>query len=358
MIDQRNTNPMIATGTPTLVTGALTVDPDLAASLNGPTNYYSAIDSPSLSMTSSLSIELFLKLASLPGATLDVVRKTGSYRIQVDTSGRVLFKVENGASSVTVTSSAISTGSWYHLICIYNGGYAGTPQFGKTTAGASLLGLEDDNGNNKAVSRFTLIETALLSSVNILLGYTDEIWGVQACGVVYADNAGVPGALVTASPVSYLYPPNPPRGTFGWVSFPVSAAVPAGTYHIGCVTDTVGPPGKVAIFARNDASGGATSRRNDSVTGPSNPFGSVSSATAAVLPVYCDYVPVTRTGTEGQALIYVNGALNASAAYSSGVADTANALEVCPALTAQVDELSIWNKALTAVQVATHFTAH
>src|SRR4029077_15087570 len=106
MQDLLNHNTLNITGTPTLVPGALTVDPDQALSFSGPTSFASAPDSASLSITGSLSIELFLNLPSLPGSTLDVIRKTGSYRIQVNTAGNVLFNVVNGASSVTVTSNA------------------------------------------------------------------------------------------------------------------------------------------------------------------------------------------------------------------------------------------------------------
>ncbi len=361
MRDEMNHNALTATGTGTLVTGALTVDTDQAISLNGPTSFFSATDSTSLSITGSLSIELFVKLSSLPGATRDIVRKTGSYAVQVTSSGQVLFVVTGPSSSVTVTSTTtLSTNTWYHLVCVYNGNYSGAQQFGKATLGSTILGLADGNGNNNLVGKFTLVETALLKHVNMALEYTDEIWLVQLRGVVYADNAGAPGALVAVSPEPVLYyqPPTPALRSWTWVSFPVSAAVPAGDYHIGVVSDTAGPPGKVAIFVSRDTTGGVTSVHNDSVTGPSDPFGTILGSTADNLSVYCDYTAVARTGNEGKALIYINGARNVSSVYSGGIADTANAVEIAPAVAAQVDEVSIWNKALTPVQIATHYNAH
>ena len=114
----------------------------------------------------------------------------------------------------------------------------------------------------------------------------------------------------------------------------------------------------MAIFASRDTTGGVTSSRNDSVTGPSNPFGTVTTSSVSNLSAYCDYTAVARTGNEGKALIYINGAKNVSAVYSGGIADTANALEVTPSVAAQVDEVSIWNKALSPVQIATHYNAH
>ncbi len=359
MRDEMNTNTLTVTGTPTLVDGALTVDADQALEFSGPTSYASALDSTSLSITGSLSIELFLNLASLPGSTKDVVRKTGSYAVQVDSTGHVLFVVTGASTSVTVTSStALGTGTWYHLVCVYNGEYSGTPRFGKTTVGSSSVGLEDDNANNKLVTKFTLLEPALLTRVNMALQYTDEIWSASSCGVVYSDDAGVPDALVAASDVVTLSPPNPAYRAWTWVGWPVSAVVPAGDYHLGMVNDTIGPAGKIAIFASRDTTGGVTSRRNDSATGPSNPFGSVSSTTTENISTYCDYTAISRTGEEGKALIYLNGARNVSSAYTGGIADTANALEITPAMAAEVDEVSVWNRALTPVQIATHYNAH
>lgn len=359
MRDEMNHNPMVVVGTPTLVAGALTIDPDQALALSGPTHYVYATDSPSLSVTGSLSVEMFLRLTAYPGTWQDVVDKTSSYNIAVSPSGQIAWTLLNGANTVVVGSNVLlALNTWYHIVCVYNGEYAGGNAFGAGSTGATTLGLEDDNGNNKVVSKYTLVETALLRNVHVLMGYTDEIWGVNACGVVYADNAGVPGDLVAASGVSYLYPPNPPHKSYDWVRFPLSAAVPAGDYHIGCVTDTVGPSGKIAIFAKRDTTGGTTSWRNDSVSGPSDPFGAVTVSSTDSITMYCDYTAVSRTGQEGKALIYINGALNTSAVYSGGVADTANALQITPSMAAQVDELSVWNRALSPVQIATHYNAH
>lgn len=362
MQDLLNHNTLNITGTPTLVAGALTVDPDQALAFSGPTSYASALDSASLSITGSLSIELFLRLPSLPGSTLDVLRKTGSYSVQVNTSGNVLFNVVNGASSVTVTSNAtLSTSTWYHLVCVYDNEYAGAQSFGKTTVGSTTTQVDDGDDNNKAVTRFTLVEPALLQAVNLSLQYTDELWPVQMCAVVYANNAGLPDALVTRSGVQTLSSPTPQWRSATWVNFPLTpAVVPAGTYHLGYVADTIfgGGGAKPVLAIGREATGGLTSRRNDSVSGPSDPFGVVTSSNTDVLAAYCDYTATSRTGNEGKALIYVNGARNISASYSAGIADTANPLEVCPAMAAQVDEISIWNKPLSSVQVATHYTAH
>jgi Concanavalin A-like lectin/glucanases superfamily len=360
MQDQLNRNPLSVTGTPALVTGALTVDPDQALQFNGTTNSASALDSTSLSVTGSLSLEMFLRLAALPGSTKDIVRKTGSYAVQVNSSGNVIFQL-TGTATTTITSNvALTTNRFYHLVCVNNGNYSGVQQFGKTTLGATQFQVDDDNGNNKTVGKFTLLESALLRDVNLSLQYVDEVWPVQMCAVVYADNAGVPGALITKSDVQVLNTPTPQWRAWTWVNFPLTpAVVPAGTYHIGYVADTVaGPLGKSVLVIGSDTTGGTTAKRPDSVTGPSDPFGGVSVSTTNTLAAYCNYTAISRTGFEGKVLMYIDGARNVTANHGAGITNTANTLDVCPALAAQVDEISIWNKPLTSVQVATHYTAH
>ena len=362
MRDEMNRNTLSVTGTPSLITGALTVDTNQALSFNGPTSFASATDSTSLSITGSMSIELFLWLDSLPGVTRDIVRKTGSYAVQVNTSGRVLFVLTGPSSNVTVTSNvSLSTGRWYHLVCVYNGNYAGAQVFGKTSIGSTTAQVDDDNGTNKAVSKFTLLEPALLNTVNLSLEYTDEIWPVEMCAVVYSSSStGDPDTLVTSSAVQVLSPPNPAWRSWTSVPFGLSPAlVPAGDYFLGYVSDTQsGPLAKAPLVIGRETSGGDTRKRPDSVSGPSSPFGTSVLTSADQLAAYCSYTAVGRTGHEGKALIYIDGSLNVSGAYTGGIADTTNALEVTPSVAAKVDEVSIWSKALTSNQVATHYTAH
>lgn len=356
-----NHNALAVTGTPTLTTGALTVDTDQALAFNGTTNSASATDSTSLSITGSMSIELFVYLSSLPGSTKDIVRKTGSYAVQVNSSGNVLFVVTGPSSNVTVTSNVtLSTGRWYHLVCVYNGNYSGTPRFGLTSTGSSTLTIDDDTGSNTGVTQATLSEQGILTSVSMALQYFDEIWPVSMNAVVYSDTSSLPGALVTQSPVSTLNVPTPAHRVPTWVTFPLEPVlVPAGTYYLGYQSDTIaGTLNKLALKIGMNPTGGLTALKNAAVGSPPNPFGTAASSTANVISAYCDYSPTSRSGDEGKAIIYINGAKNVSAAYAGGIADTANSLDVCPALAASVDEISIWDKALSPVQIATHYTAH
>jgi hypothetical protein len=177
--------------------------------------------------------------------------------------------------------------------------------------------------------------------------------------VVYADVAGAPGALVTSSPVQTLNPPSPQWRNWTWVTFPLTpAVVPAGSYHIGYIADTVAGISKAPLVVGRISTGGVTSRRNDSVSSPSDPFGTVTSSNADLLAVYLDYTAVGRTGNEAKALLYINGVRVASSVYSAGAADNANPFEIASNVAMHVDEVSVWNKALSPVQIANHYTAH
>lgn len=379
-----NANALAVTGTPTLATGALTADTDQALTFNGTTNSAAATDSASLSIANSLSIELFAKLAAYPGSTQAIVTKSGSYSVSVTSAGLVVFTIIGPSVTTTLTSNvALGTNVFNHIVCVYNAGLGGiggagwddlwgsawggspppnTQYFGKATNGAIQVQVDDGDGDNTAVTSTTLLEQALLRSVTLSLQYFDEIWPVSMSAVVYADNAGLPGALVTKSDPLTLSPPLPAWRSPTWVRFTLTPiVVPAGTYHIGYVADTLfgGPGSKPVLSIGADSAGGNTSYQGgDNPDSPPSPFGARSRNTANVLAAYCDYNATSRTGLEGKALIYINGALNVSTPRTDTIVDSTNSLQICPSLAATVDEVSIWNKPLSPVQIATHYTAH
>lgn len=108
-------------GAPTLVAGALAHDTDQASSFDG-ARYGSVPDSPSLSPTAEVAIECWIKLSALPGSTKSAVEKGGAYSLAIDSAGHVLFSVTGSESTATATSStALSTGLWYHVVGSYDG---------------------------------------------------------------------------------------------------------------------------------------------------------------------------------------------------------------------------------------------
>lgn len=356
MLDQMNRNPMTVSGSPPLVDGLLTIDTDQALQFDGSTDSASAADSPSLSITGSLSLELLIELPSIPGSTKTIYAKAGSYTIQVNSSGKLLFKVENGASSVTVTSVATLLANVPYLVgCVYNEGYSGTEQFGQASHGADSA-RQAVNDDTKYVTSFELPETALLNTVYLSLNYPDEVHAVDVIALVYADEAGAPGALVAQSAPQNINDESLWRNpTF--VAFPVAAVVPAGTYWLGFMG--LDPYPGAGLYVTGASSGGTTKSGADTFSdGAEDPFGTVAGTTADLLSVYATYSAVGRTGLEGKAAIYLNGAVDQSAAYTDGIADTANAFQHATTDAAVIaDELSIWDRALTAVEFANHYRA-
>ena len=204
-------------------------------------------------------------------------------------------------------------------------------------------------------------EAGIVSSITMSLRYYDEIWPVTMRALVYTDSGGNPNALVATSESQTFNTPTILWGTYSWITFPITPVLlSAGDYHIGGIADTEAGPltGKTVLNIGRETSGGDTERRNDSVSSPSDPFGSVTSATADTLAVYASYTATERTGREGTAAVYINGAFDKSEAYTSGIADNANAVSIAPSFACSLDEISIWNRVLTDLEVATHYTAH
>jgi hypothetical protein len=356
-------NPMVVTGTPTLATSLLTVDPDPALTFNGTTNSAQAVDSASLSFTSSMSLECLVKFASVPGSTKDIAAKASSYALQINSAGKLLWKLDNGASTVTVTSNTtILPNTTYHVVGVYNGNYAGATQFGKTTQGATTTpvigdffqGSEQAGNNNKMATKSTLLEQGLLTGVVMdLLRTPDSTLNEIVRAHIYAGTtASTATKVVESSDVLLSTSSLPARA---WLTFPVGALMEAGDYWIGPAGGETS--GNFSIGC--ESSGGLSAYKHDLLSdGLSDPFGTPGATDAKILAVYANYTATSRTGDEGKALLYINGTLDNSSAYTAGIADNANALQVAPSVAVTIDELSVWNRVLKPVEIAQHFTAH
>jgi hypothetical protein len=361
MRDVMNRNPMTVTGTPTLVAGPLTVDPSQGLQWNGTTNSGSTPDSASLSYTGSMSMELFLKVAAYPGSTQKIWGKDSSYQIQINSTGHLIFRLDNGGSNVTVTSVAtIPLNTWVHVVCVYNGNYAGAQQFGKTTQGAATTPILGDffqgsgsGHQNKMATKFTLLEQALLNSIVMDLVRTpDTTLNEFVRAHIYAGTTAAAAAKVAESADVLLSASSLPARA--WVTFPIGALMEAGDYWFG----PAGGESSQAFSIGCETSGGSSAYKNDLLSdGLSDPFGTPGSTDAKILAAYGNYTATSRTGDEGKALLYINGVLDNSAAYTLGIADNANALTVAPSLACFTKDRSVWPRVLKPVDIARHYTA-
>lgn len=353
-------NPLTVTGVPTLIPGMLTRDTDQALRFAAGQSF-SAADSVSLSVTGSMSIEFLFSVPALPGANANIIAKTGSYVLQIRTDGKLQLDLTGPSSSVSlVSATALVPGRRYHVVAVYNGNYAGTPEFGSTTltTGTPLQAeltkfATGSSALNKQVSLHTSPEVGLVTAMQMPLARDDEVWTCEIRMVAYADAAGVPGGLLVQSD-PLVIPSIPVRNpTFQWYTFPAAGIIPAGPIWLGYQAKRTNGQQWTA-FAASSSTRAIADSFDD---GAAATFGAGTLTASMLLAALVDYTPIARTGLEGKALLYIDGALDASAVYAGGIADTANALVIGGA-GYDVDEGSIWGRALSPVEIGSHYTAH
>lgn len=114
-------NTMTLANTPTLVTGALSADPDQALSFNGTDEDGSAADSVSLSPTGVMSELFYVNRATAPASTEFIAGKGRSYWAELRTDGKVQFSVRKDSTVTTVVSSVSVVGAFHLVHCVYDG---------------------------------------------------------------------------------------------------------------------------------------------------------------------------------------------------------------------------------------------
>jgi len=380
MEDVLHQNYASTTGTPSQLTGtasALT-DGDSALRLSA-TDTWVVPDSASSSLTvadggsGGMAMSGWFSLPSLPGSTQTILGKVGSYELKVTSAGKLQWILTNGANTVTVTSTAtISTGTWYHFAGVYNGDYTGTAIFGKQTTGSLQYGFPPDyraggptNANNLQVSIFPLLEKGQITSVVADFQRYYDATGLQdLAAVVYeVDDTGALARLLAQSAGQRLGS----DATRAWVQFNLSCSAFQGNVGLGIVSGAVLGTDLTNMQLGYEAAGGSSKARKSVVSdgtaasgitgGAVDPFGTPVISNASTLAIYANYTPIGRTGAEGHALIYLNGVQDATTAYTHGIADTANNLQHPAGVAVDLDDWAIWNKKLTAVQVATHYAS-
>lgn len=93
-----------------------------AVTFDGTGDYVSVADSVSLSPTSSISFGSWIKPNSSI-ATKSILVKNTAYRLVTDGSGNPQCQIYNGAAwqTAATSSTAVTTGTWYHVFCTYDG---------------------------------------------------------------------------------------------------------------------------------------------------------------------------------------------------------------------------------------------
>jgi hypothetical protein len=175
-----------------------------------------------------------------------------------------------------------------------NGAGAGTPAtsaptavvqsapatFGKTTVGASS---DHFVSERKRVNRYALPVAATVSKLSIYLAPGGTSGQQVLKGLIYADSSGAPSTLLAASEQLTYASTN----ATGWYDLKFSAPVKltTGNYWIGVMT---GATGGVAGFRFDSVTGSRDYNTNTYASGPTNPFGAVTTD-AEQMSLYATY---------------------------------------------------------------------
>lgn len=123
LVDELGANTGTMNGSPPTVAGAFAFDADLAVSFDGSTD--DGVVGSAAAVANPFTLEGWVKVAALPASTRDLVAKRGSYLLQMNSAGKLLFLVKNDTTVTTVQSGAgVVTGAWYHVACTYDGATA------------------------------------------------------------------------------------------------------------------------------------------------------------------------------------------------------------------------------------------
>ncbi len=315
------------------------------------------------------ALEGWFRLPSLPSGTQTIMGKASSYELKATSAGFVHWIVTNSGNTATVvSSSAITANTWYHVAGVYNGDYTGTPIFGNQVQGSGLTSVPADyvagaatGNNNLQVCKYTIPEKGQITSLVMdLKGSGGAYQDVAA--VVYEDDNGAPSDLLAQSDSQRMGLDNIRR----WVTFPLSCSVFSGDVWLGFVGGAIFSTVLSSMAIGYETSGSTRKVKSSPVSdGDPNtvintadsPFGTAALSDSDKFAIYANYTPTGRTGAEGKAVLYLNGVESASVSYAHGIGDSANNLQHPAGAAVDLESWAIYNKKLTPVQVATHYSA-
>ena len=157
-----------------------------------------------------------------------------------------------------------------------------TESFGKTTVGASAEALP---ANQTRVNEYSLGEAVTVKRLRVYLRSSSTVTGSQNIrGVIYGNAGGAPGPLLGASNQLVFHSSDTP----GWYDLPLPTPVSLqpGSYWIGL---HAGSTSKVARVRWDSVPGSRASNIRDFNSGPSDPFGAVSSIDDREMSLYALY---------------------------------------------------------------------
>lgn len=184
-----------------------------------------------------------------------------------------------------------------------------TPTPTSGTFGLTSVGVNSDMmvPDRKRATKATLTVSGSVNKLTMYLAPTGVSGQEIMKGILYADQGGVPGALLGVTKAFTFSSSN----AAGWydMTFPSAIALAPGTYWIGVIS---GNATHVAGFRWNSVSQIRALNSNTYASGPSNPFGTAT-IDSEQMSIYASYTIQSQTPTptptstgSGQASITVN----------------------------------------------------
>lgn len=147
-----------------------------------------------------------------------------------------------------------------------------------------------DWGDHKFAGKFALSESALVSQLTACIGNTfSGHAATHARAIIYADDAGEPGALLAMGVEVDIVDNYGPTGPL-WCDFLLSSvlAIEPGAYWLGLVCDT----SSAGLYIRTALTGGnGDFAADDYSDGSSDPWGAEHNARTRLLSIYATYTP-------------------------------------------------------------------
>jgi phosphatidylinositol-3-phosphatase len=151
------------------IPGGISGDSNSAVRLDGLTGTVRVANTGVLNATATLTLEAWVKPASLPG-TSTVLRKDGQYLLRIYNTGSVVFRLWKGGAiyELTAPPGVVNLGVWSHLVATYDGSTMTVYVNGTARAAKALIGPIDTSANG-------LYLGSSLNSYDYFPGSLDEV---------------------------------------------------------------------------------------------------------------------------------------------------------------------------------------
>ncbi|MFL5912917.1 MAG: LamG-like jellyroll fold domain-containing protein, partial [Gaiellaceae bacterium] len=389
--------------------GAIAGDSDKATSFNGTTGDVSVPSSTSLNAGDTFSIEAWVKRGSTGGTTNQVIasKQGTSWMLAFSTANALILQV-NGTTVNTSSSTVADTTSWHHVVATKSGTSVHLYIDGKDVTGSKTTNKTVSNntsaltiGASGTASWFkgTLDEVAAYNSVLSAAQVTDHyLLGLASCstsGSTYAQTVGGTSGLLgywrlgersgaTAcdssgqNPGSYLggFTLAQPgaingdsdtgttfNGTTGWVSVPAMSSLNTGdtfTFEGWVKRGTTGGTSNQVIASKQGSAWTLLFNTANKLVLQSGATTIATSTGSVADTTSWHHVAVTKSGSSVH--LFVDGTDVTGAVTNVTLANSTSPLAFGQSggsanwLNGTLDDVALYNAALTATQIGSHYT--